>query len=402
MANFFECEFPRTISYKAQGGPGFNTTVNEGKSGFEQRNQNWATARGKWTVSLTTPSEEFISSPVEYIEQLNAFFLVVAGKARGFRLKDHKDYTNGIAPQTIGVGDGVTSTFQLIKTYSVGNGTYTRVIWKPVTSRVVDYQNNALADTVGISVGGVTQPFAPGYVGGSALGRYVVDQTSGLVSFNGYSQYALGACTMSGTTMTVAYTLTYGSAPILNQQIVISGYSTVVNNGTFIITAVGTGTFSVTNVYGNTTTTDTGTGVISASAMSITGCVNGGGGSTVWSYTSLTGQTPVVGMRVTTVGMTNGANDVTTYITAVGTGTFTTAAGATVTESGSSGHAYTDWVPVATSIIMATYQYHFPVRFDTDELSIQTEDSNIEGGQTIITWNSIVLRELRLQSALQG
>jgi uncharacterized protein (TIGR02217 family) len=51
---FFETEFPRTVGYKATGGPTFNTTVNEGFSGFEQRNKNWSIARAKYTVDLLT------------------------------------------------------------------------------------------------------------------------------------------------------------------------------------------------------------------------------------------------------------------------------------------------------------------------------------------------------------
>jgi hypothetical protein len=68
-----------------------------------------------------------------------------------------------------------------------------------------------------------------------------------------------------------------------------------------------------------------------------------------------------------------------------------------VTESGHSGVAYTDWVPQVAATITATYQFHFPVRFDTDELGIQIEDSDTLDGHPIVTWNSIILRELRLQ-----
>ena len=399
--NFFECEFPRTIAYKAMGGPGFNTSVNEGKSGFEQRNQNWATARGKWTISLTTPAPEFITSPKEYIEQLNAFFLVVHGKARGFRLKDHKDFTHGVAAQTLGVGDGATSQFQLIKTYSVGGESYVRTIYKPITSCVVDYQNVALADTVAVTVGGVTQPHEAGYVGGGSTNRYVVDQTTGLISFNRYSVLALTTCTMSGTTMTVAYSVTSGDAPIVNQQIVISGYGPPSNNGTFLITGTGTGTFSVTNASGSTTTTDTGTGTIASSVLAIS-AVSQSGGVNTYTYTLTSGQTPVAGMRIAVAGFSHSANNGVKYIASVGSGVFAANVASGYSESTGSGFGYADWVPATNAIVAATFQYHFPVRFDTDELSIQIEDSDVAGEKPIITWNSITLRELRMSSATQG
>jgi uncharacterized protein (TIGR02217 family) len=148
---FFECEFPRTIGYHAVGGPGFSTVVNQGFSGQEQRNRNWANSRGKWNISLMTPAT-FEGNRQAFIDLLLGFFLNVAGKTDSFRLKDHKDFK--AVGQTIGVGSGA---LQLIKTYTVGGRSYIRTITKPVTSAVVDFQGIALADTVKIYYNGTLQ-----------------------------------------------------------------------------------------------------------------------------------------------------------------------------------------------------------------------------------------------------
>src|SRR5689334_16584138 len=100
--SFFECEFPTTIGYHAIGGSAFSTSVNEGFSGWEQRNRNWKNSRGEWTVSLMTPAA-FAGSRQHFIHLLHTFFLAVAGKADSFRLKDHKDYK--ATAQIIGLGD---------------------------------------------------------------------------------------------------------------------------------------------------------------------------------------------------------------------------------------------------------------------------------------------------------
>jgi uncharacterized protein (TIGR02217 family) len=140
--SFFEVEFPRTIGYHAIGGPGFSTQVNQGFSGQEQRNRNRANSRGKWTVSLMTPAA-FDGNRQAFIDLINGFFLNVGGKADGFRLKDHKDFIAVDQPlQTIG------GNVQLVKQYVIGGRTYTRVVTKPITAAVSDYQGNALANTV--------------------------------------------------------------------------------------------------------------------------------------------------------------------------------------------------------------------------------------------------------------
>jgi uncharacterized protein (TIGR02217 family) len=168
---FFECQFPTTLSYRAIGGPGFSTVVNEGFSGYEQRNRNWANPRGKWSVSLMTP-EGFAGNRQHFIDLLNAFFLVVGGKADAFRLKDHKDFRG--TSQTIGTGNGSQTTFQLTKTYIAGGRSFVRTIQKPIAPPAVDYLGEQLPNTVKIYLGGTIQPAT----------AWSVNGTTGLVTLN--------------------------------------------------------------------------------------------------------------------------------------------------------------------------------------------------------------------------
>lgn len=171
--NFFECEFPTTLSYRAIGGSRFFTTVNEGFSGYEQRNQNWSQSRGKWTVSLQTPSS-YAGDRQSFIDLLHAFFLVVAGKAGAFRLKDHKDFQ--ATGQTLGTGLGAAGqVFQLVKAYTVAGQTYVRNIVKPIAPPAVDYENNTLSNTVNIYFNSVLQ----------SSSDWSVDCTTGLVTIPG-------------------------------------------------------------------------------------------------------------------------------------------------------------------------------------------------------------------------
>ena len=77
------------------------------------------------------------------IEALIAFFEARSGQVYGFRWKDWSDFKSSKASaevafddQVIGVGDGATSAFPLVKNYLSGPVSYTRPIKKPVAGTV--------------------------------------------------------------------------------------------------------------------------------------------------------------------------------------------------------------------------------------------------------------------------
>ncbi|MGE0108143.1 MAG: DUF2460 domain-containing protein [Bdellovibrionales bacterium] len=139
---FHEVRFPDDIAYGASGGPAYSTSVISTASGYEQRNQNWSSARGQWDVSSGLKK-------ASQLEILIAFFRARKGKAHGFRFKDWTDYT--ATAQQIGLGDDETQTFQLIKEYKSGAGSETRAITKPASGTVVIYADGNEVIT-GVSV----------------------------------------------------------------------------------------------------------------------------------------------------------------------------------------------------------------------------------------------------------
>jgi uncharacterized protein (TIGR02217 family) len=159
---FHEVRFPASLSLGAVGGPERRTQIVSLASGHEERNTPWAHSRRRYDAGLGLRT-------LDDIEAVIAFFEARQGQLHGFRWKDWADYKTSQASravshldQVIGVGDGVTMTFQLVKAYrSVGN-VYTRPITKVV------------AGTVVIGVGGDPRP---------VIGDYVVDDTAGKVTF---------------------------------------------------------------------------------------------------------------------------------------------------------------------------------------------------------------------------
>jgi uncharacterized protein (TIGR02217 family) len=155
MPAFHEVQFPPDISYGAVGGPGWSTSVVTTVSGHERRNANWSQARGRWNVAHGLKRRQQVA-------ELIAFFRARRGRAYGFRFKDWTDF-HALA-QTLGVGDGTTKSFQLVKRYASGGEVVTRTITRPVAGTVKVYRDGVLAASgwsVDVTTGMVTFTTAP-------------------------------------------------------------------------------------------------------------------------------------------------------------------------------------------------------------------------------------------------
>jgi len=134
---FHEVRFPADLSFGSVGGPERRTDIVTLTSGIEDRNTPWAHSRRRYDAGLGLRSLDDVSA-------LIAFFEARQGQLYGFRWKDWADYkscapsrTVATGDQVIARGDGVTKSFQLIKTYTSGEGSYARPITKPVAGTVV-------------------------------------------------------------------------------------------------------------------------------------------------------------------------------------------------------------------------------------------------------------------------
>lgn len=164
---FLDVRLPDTIEKGAVGGASFNTTVITLSSGAEKRNINWSAPLARWDISYG------IADKVHHDEFLNLFYLV-QGKAIGFRFKDWTDYeigrdveTYAETPQSIGVGTGAKTKFQIYKQYAIGANIYNRAITRPISSTFKVYLNTTLQTitthyTINSSTGVITFVTAPG------------------------------------------------------------------------------------------------------------------------------------------------------------------------------------------------------------------------------------------------
>lgn len=100
------------------------------------RNARWAQSRRRYDAGYGVKT-------LDALQAVIAFFEERRGRLYGFRWRDRLDCCsaatgNVVSPldQVIGIGDGTTSTFQLIKTYGGAFAPYARAIAKPVNGSV--------------------------------------------------------------------------------------------------------------------------------------------------------------------------------------------------------------------------------------------------------------------------
>lgn len=158
---FHKIRFPLDIALNSRGGPERLTDIATLSSGFEERNSRWAHARRRYNAGYGIKSREDVLAVVTFFEERR-------GRFHSFLWRDGLDHSsNGGAgtptalDQQIGIGDGTTTAFQLVKRYGAAFDPYDRPITKPDAATVLVAVNGALA-------------------GGA---DFMVDDTAGTVTF---------------------------------------------------------------------------------------------------------------------------------------------------------------------------------------------------------------------------
>lgn len=151
---FDDISFPLALGRAASVTPEFSTAIVTTASGHEQRNMDWAGGRLRFDAGPGIRSEADL-------QVLIGFFRARRGAARGFRFRDPLDHSShGMsgAPtaldQAIGAGDGVRTSFALVKRYGEGTEAEERRITRPETGSVLVAVNGQTAANWTLDQGG--------------------------------------------------------------------------------------------------------------------------------------------------------------------------------------------------------------------------------------------------------
>ena len=117
MSGFHEVSFPIEITLGSKGGPERRTDIVLTGSGAEERNARWQNSRRRFDAGYGIKSFSALQNIVTFFEERR-------GRLYGFRWRDRLDFkscdplaTPTSLDQVIATADGVTSSYQLIKTY---------------------------------------------------------------------------------------------------------------------------------------------------------------------------------------------------------------------------------------------------------------------------------------------
>lgn len=135
---FHNVQLDPDISYGAQGGPAYGTTIQTTASGHEYRIARQSRPRRRYQF------DKLLMEPSQWGSLID-FWIARRGHLHGFRFKDWSDFTtaaDGVSAVTnldvvLGTGDGVETQFQLVKTYDFGGlNPFNEAIKLPVAGTV--------------------------------------------------------------------------------------------------------------------------------------------------------------------------------------------------------------------------------------------------------------------------
>ncbi len=145
---FIDQRLAACVAYGFSGGPEWQTQLVMLNNGREQRNADWLYPRHRY-------SAEFLNLSKEGRDAILAAFHACRGRLHVFRFKDWNDFTATDEPLAPTIG--TSAPVQLLKQYSLGIETATRLIQAPV-SAIIRRNGESFAGTLDLA----TALFTPG------------------------------------------------------------------------------------------------------------------------------------------------------------------------------------------------------------------------------------------------
>ena len=137
ITSFSEERLPDDIALAASGGAEYSTNILTTICGHEQRNINWHSPRARYDLAPAIKN-------TAQLETLISFFRAHKGRGIGFRFRDWADYSAD--REMIAIADGITSSYQLCKSYVSGSCVDKRIISKPCPNSIKVFVNEKLID----------------------------------------------------------------------------------------------------------------------------------------------------------------------------------------------------------------------------------------------------------------
>jgi uncharacterized protein (TIGR02217 family) len=175
MLPFDDVPYPLALGRDAMVIPEFSTSVAVTASGFERRNSLWSDARLRFDVGPGIRGEAELGV-------LLSFFRARRGAARGFRLRDPSDFSSNAMTgvpaandQLLGIGNGLTASFPLLKRYGEVGAEQLRRITRPRADSILISVDGAATSAFVLDPGGVIRFTSPPASGKSVRAGFLFD-----------------------------------------------------------------------------------------------------------------------------------------------------------------------------------------------------------------------------------
>ena len=153
---FHNVRFPLDISIGARGGPQRHTDIVTLASGAEERNSRWMHSRRRYDAGYGVKSRADMRNVLAFFEERR-------GRFHAFLWRDALDYSSASGAdaianddQPLGIGDGATTEFALIKRYGQSFDPYDRPITKPRILSVLVALDGVAVPSADFDVDGLT------------------------------------------------------------------------------------------------------------------------------------------------------------------------------------------------------------------------------------------------------
>lgn len=154
---FYPVEIDVCPAYGWMGGPASDVLIRMLQNRHERRNKRGDLMQHSYTLPFQNVTA------IEYLEEIKNAFMAMGGPHHSFLAKDWWDHEALAAP--FGIGDGVTSVFQLSKRYTFGPANYDRPITKPSSGHIVYVDGSPSLETASLTTGEVNFGSSPPDVG---------------------------------------------------------------------------------------------------------------------------------------------------------------------------------------------------------------------------------------------
>lgn len=137
---FYPVEIDACPAYGWQGGPSIDVLIKRLVSGREKRKPQSFVRLHSYILPFQNISD------LAYLEEIKSAFMAMGGPTDSFLVKDWSDFIAENEP--LGVSPAGSTPVQLLRTYTFGGASHSRVITKPVTGAVISQNGVPKAGTL--------------------------------------------------------------------------------------------------------------------------------------------------------------------------------------------------------------------------------------------------------------